>query len=255
MVRLSALPTRRRNGCPHGVSASKRTEAGARRSRTPVRRWTRPSRWIVISARVRRSANSSQRCWRTAIRRWASGERGSRGGGREAHPVDRSAAAPRSAAQRLRLDLGPLTLDAALLVAGLLELLLDLFVLGIQRERLLPGGHRVVHEAVLHVGVAQVVEDHGVFLGALHRALELAKGLGVVPLLVEGPTQAVDEVAVLRLDLEGLLDEDDRLVQVDALLGVHVADVVVRLGVLGVERDHPPEGADRVVAALLLLEI
>ena len=75
---------------------------------------------------------------------------------------------------------------------------------------LLPGGGGVLVEAVLDEGVAQVLEDDRVFLGAVDGALELAQRLGVAALLVVGPAEAVDEVAVVRLEREGLADQRRR---------------------------------------------
>src|SRR2546426_9629789 len=91
---------------------------------------------------------------------------------------------------------------------------------------LLPRGERLGLEAVFQIRVAEVIVDHGVgLLRLLNGALELLQGLEVTPLLVVRPTEAVDEVAVLRLDRERLVDELDRFVEVLPPLGVHVADV------------------------------
>src|SRR5207245_9080578 len=118
----------------------------------------------------------------------------------------------------------------------------------------LPRGEGVVVETVLDERIPQVLVDHGIrLLGLGDGALELVQGLGISPLLVVRPAETVDEVAVLGLQVEGLGDQLDRLVEILAALDVHVADVVVRLGVLRIERDHALEGADRVVEPRLLL--
>src|SRR5206468_1749695 len=69
-----------------------------------------------------------------------------------------------------------------------------------------------------------------------------------------GPTPAILEVVDLLLDPFGGRVELERLVEVLPALGVHVTDVVVRLGVLGVERDHLPKRPNGVVELRLLLE-
>ncbi len=98
-----------------------------------------------------------------------------------------------------------------------------------------------------------MVEDDRIFLGEADRALELVERFRVPPLLVVRPAQAVDEVAVLGIQIEGALDELHRLGEVLAAFRVHVADEVVRLGVLRIEDEYAPEGGDRVVEASLLL--
>src|SRR6266542_4109904 len=62
---------------------------------------------------------------------------------------------------------------------------------------------------------------------AVLEVVELLQSLGISSLLVVRPAETVDEVAVLGLQIEGLGDELDRLVEVLAALGIHVADVVV----------------------------
>src|SRR5437764_1043694 len=137
--------------------------------------------------------------------------------------------------------------------ADVLELLLDAVGGGIELERLLPRAGRVLVEAVLEQRVAQVFEDDRVLAGLLDRALQLAERVGILALLVVGPAEAVDEVAVLGLERDRLGDQLDRLVEVLPALGVHVADVVVGLRVLGIERDDLAELADGVVELRLLL--
>src|SRR5256885_1413306 len=203
-----------------------------------------------MSARVRRSLNSLERSASRVSARCASSPMGSREG-MVAQPATRRST--REARTLLR-SLGA-TLDAALAVLEVVHLLLDPVGGRIELQSLLPRGERIVVEPVLHERVTQVLVDHGIRLfGARDGPLELAQSLGVLPLLVVRPAEAVDEVAVVGLEVEGLADQLDRFLQVLTALGVHVADVVVGLCVLGIERDHAPEGADRVVEAGLLLE-
>src|SRR5437867_3707509 len=202
-----------------------------------------------MSARVRRSVNSLERSASRLSARWASSPMGSREG-TVAQPATRSSIRER---RKLLRGFGA-TLDPALAVLEVVDLLLDPVGGRIELQSLLPCGESIVVEPVLHERVAQVLVDHGIWLlRARDGPLELAQSLRVFPLLVVGPAEAVDEVAVVGLEIERLADQLDRLVQVLTALGVHVADVVVGLGVLGVERDHAPEGADRVVEARLLL--
>src|SRR5438128_493348 len=200
-----------------------------------------------MSARVRRSVNSCQRASRSSSTRRASSGTGWRAGA-VAHPPA-STSRQRRLLRRLRATLGSAP------ALEVVDLLLDPFGGRVELQGLLPRGERLGLEAVFQISVAEVIVDHGVgLLRLLNGALELLQGLEITPLLVVRPTEAVDEVAVLRLDRERLVDELDRFVEVLPPLGVHVADVVVRLGVLGVERDHLPERADGVVELRLLLQ-
>src|SRR4029077_5688119 len=218
-----------------------------RSSSTPVRRWARPLRRMVMSARERRSGSERRGCSSRARRGRAPAETGGGAGAGAAVAQPPTATASRRAPRRLLLlGLGRRTLGPGLALPRLLDLGADLGrgrPVRIRLQRLLPRLDRLVGEVVLEVGVAQVLVEDGVLLGEAHRALQLAEGLRVAALLVIGPAEAVDEVAVLGLERQRLLDELDRLAEIRAALGVHVADVVVRLGVLGVDREHATEGA------------
>src|SRR5713226_61729 len=215
---------------------------------------------MVSSASVRRSAKARQRWSRRSRDALTSEGIGSRAGGSDAQPAAARTirrAPARRLVPRLLLLLG---LGRALGPLGVMRIL-DLLLhrrrggaFGVDLERALPGLDGFLKEAVLQIGIAQVVVENRIVLRQVHGPLELAQGVGVAALLVERPAQAVDEIAVLRLDRQRLLDELDGLGKVRALLGVHVADVVVGLGVLGVERQDLPELTDGVVEALLLLE-
>src|SRR3989449_4732596 len=227
-----------KSGGPNGASASKRIELGALTRRTPRRRWRSRPLVRAMSARARRSVNSLERSARRASARRASSPPGS-WGGTVAH------AAPSASSKRGRRLLRGLraTLDPALAVLEVVDLLLDPVGVRVELESLLPRGEDVVVETVLDERIPQVLVDHGVrLLGLGDGALELVQGLGISPLLVVRPAETVDEVAVLGLQVEGLGDQLDRLVEILAALDVHGADVVVRLGVLRIERDHALEG-------------
>src|SRR2546425_1085093 len=238
-----------RSGGPNGESASKRIELGALTRRAPRRRWRSRPFLISMSARARRSVNSLARSASSVSARAAS-PTGSRG-----DAVAHAATSASSKRGRRRLLRGlRATLDPALAVLEVVDLLLDPVGVRVELESLLPRGEGVVVETVLDERIPQVLVDHGIrLLGLGDGALELVQGLGISPLLVVRPAETVDEVAVLGLQVEGLGDQLDRLVEILAALDVHVADVVVRLGVLRIERDHALEGADRVVEPRLLL--
>src|SRR5688572_6559833 len=137
-----------------------------------------------MSASVRWSVTACQRVISRSRARRASSEIVWRGGGiAMAQPASRTTA--RRSARLLRGLVGALTATLrAPLRAGVLELLLDAVGGGVELERLLPGGDRVLVEAVLDVGVAEVLEDDRVFLGLLHGALQLPQRVRVLALLV-----------------------------------------------------------------------
>src|SRR5262249_60780281 len=146
------------------------------------------------------------------------------------------------------------TLDPALAVLEVVDLLLDPVGRRVELESLLPRGDGGVVLTVLDERVAEVLVDDGLrLLGLHHRALQLLQRLRILALLVIRPAEAVDEIAVVRLEVESGVDELDRLVEILTALGIHVADVVVRLGMLGIEGDDAPERAYRVVELRLLL--
>src|SRR5712692_5154047 len=249
-VTVSALEATTRMGGPKGARASKRSSAAARRRSTPVRRSTRSPRRMRRSACVRRSWKAFARASSAARVASTSGDRGFRGGS-EAHPPPTRKAPSRTRRPSLLLlgfrAVG--TFGPACLLARVGDLLLDALrdrVLGIGLERALPGGDGVFRAAGLQESIAKVIEDSWVFLGEGDGALELAQGIGIAALLIVGPPEAVDEEPVLGVEIQRLLDELHGLRQVLAALGVHVADVVVGLGVLGID----DEGLDGVVVLL-----
>src|SRR5262249_15657240 len=198
----------------------------------------------------RRSWNSCQRAVSRSTTARASPETGARGvGGAMAQPA--SSRTTRTLLRRFRA----LALRTAESRLRVLNLLLDAVRRRVERHPLLrPRPGPVFLGAILRVRVAEVGEDHWVFLGLLDRPLELTKRVRIFALLVVRPAEAVDEVPVVGLQGERLADERDRLVEILAALRVHVADVVVGLGVLGVYRDDAPESAHGVVELRLLLE-
>src|SRR5947207_4143446 len=171
------------------------------------------------------------------------------GAGAIAQPVAMSA--ERTALLR---SLRAITLGPAATVLQIVQLFLHAVGSGVELEGLLPGRDRFRVEPVLHVGVTEVLEYDGVFLGAVHLALELAQRIAVLSLLVVSPPKAVDEIPVVGFELDGLGDQRDGFVEVLTALRVHVPDVVVRFGVGGIERDDAPERSHRGVALSFALE-
>src|SRR5437773_5542721 len=260
-VTASASEATTRSGGPKGASASKRSEAGARRRSTPERRSMRVPRRILISARERRSWKSRQRASSAERAARTSGGSGWRGGTETQPPdtaiTDRASVPSRRPTDLLLLGLGTVsTLGSADLVARLVELLLDRagdVAVDLPLERALPDADGIVGAAGLDIRVGEVVQDDGVFFGERHGALQFFERLRVAALLVVGPAQAIDEIAVLGVEIESALDELHGLGQVLAALDVHVADVVVGLGMLGVEHEHATEGGHGIVEAPLFL--
>src|SRR5215475_2031579 len=173
-----------------------------------------------MSASARRSDKARHRSWSRLTARRASSETGCRGGGTATTQPARNEATTRSALLLRRLR--PLTLGSPQAFSSIVSLLAYAGGGRIQLERLLPGGEGILLEAVLGVGVTQVLEDHRVFLGLLDGALQLPERFYIASLLVVGPAQAVDEVAILRLEVDGFADELNGLVEVLTPLGVHV---------------------------------
>ena len=103
---------------------------------------------------------------------------------------------------------------------------------------LLPGVLGLGGLLELEVDVAEVLEDRGVGRPArghlLDGLLQRLDGLLDLAALEQDPAQAVEVGGVLGLLLEGLADHRLGLLQVLALLGVEVAQVVVDAGVVGV---------------------
>src|SRR5262249_31082619 len=182
-----------------------------------------PLRSTRTSAWERRSENSFRRARSRSTARWASSGIALRGGGK--------AVAQPPASQRISSALGrslrAFTPEALQTGDGLVELLLPPVGRRVELEGPFPRADRFLLEPVLGEGIAQVIVDDRVGLaGLLDRASQLLESLGIAPLLVVRPAQAVDEVAVVGLELERLADELQRLVEVLALLHVHLTHVV-----------------------------
>ena len=96
--------------------------------------------------------------------------------------------------------------------------------------------------------------DDGVRLELIRGALQVLLGeIELVGLEVR-PAQAVEVRAVVRLDLQRLLQIAHRLVEALTALREHVAEVVERGGIVGVSREHLAERRLGVDVLLLFVE-
>src|SRR2546422_5604656 len=121
-----------RSGGPNGESASKRIELGALTRRAPRRRWRSRPFLISMSARARRSVNSLARSASSVSARAAS-PTGSRGGAVAHAATSASSTRGRRLLRGLRA-----TLDPALAVLEVVDLLLDPVGVRVELESLLP---------------------------------------------------------------------------------------------------------------------
>src|ERR1700741_3833729 len=125
------------------------------------------------------SVNSCQRVRSRSTARRASGPVGERGGGIAMAQPTASPATRRTRA--LLRSLRAFTLHPPHLGPQVVQLLLDAIGRGVELPGLLPGGGSVLVEAVLEVRVTEVLEDDRVFLGLVHRLLQLAERVGEFP--------------------------------------------------------------------------
>src|SRR5207344_1105002 len=95
--------------------------------------------------------------------------------------------------------------------------------------------------------------DGRIVAGEGDGALEILDGGDVVAALVRDPAEAVEIEAVVGADRERAADERFRLVELDALFGVRVAEVVERRRVAGIELDGALHVLDALVALLGLV--
>src|SRR5436190_4435419 len=147
------------------------------------------------------SVNSRARAASSSTARRAGGGIAARGGG---GAIAQPAATNAARTTRLLRSFRAIRLRAATAVLHVVELLLHAVGRGVDLDGLLPHRHRLVVQAILHVRITEMLEDDRVFLRALDRALELAQRFLVLALLVERPAETVDEVAVVRLELDRL---------------------------------------------------
>src|SRR4029453_17985463 len=136
-------------------------------------------RFTEMSASARRSVNSLARLVRSRTARRASSLIGCRD--RVAHAASSASGATR---RNLLGGLRP-TLDPALAVLEVVDLLLDPVGRRVELESLLPRGDGGVVLTVLDERVAEVLVDDGIgLLGLRHLALDLRQRLGIFSLLL-----------------------------------------------------------------------
>src|SRR6185503_1889920 len=171
----------------------------------------------------------------------------------QAAAVSSSAAASSGRGRRGPLLLGlkrPLSLTDLGLHAGSVELTLVVLAL----DRLLPVAERFGHAAALGDDVAQMVEDDRIARIALERAADGLLGRVQPVQAIERPAEAVLVGRALRLDRDRLLDERVGLFHADVAVGVHVAQVVQHRRGLGLDLQGLAEDALGRVVLLLPLE-
>src|SRR5688572_21293891 len=81
--------------------------------------------------------------------------------------------------------------------------LLDVLGLGLERQRLLPLVARLLEPLHAPQRIAEVIVEDRILRLQLHRALEILHRLAVVAEPVVRPPKAVDDIAVVRLELHG----------------------------------------------------
>ena len=99
-------------------------------------------------------------------------------------------------------------------------------VLGPEREHPQPLEAGLVQPAHLPVGVAQMIVDDRIARLQLDRLFELVDRLLIVTQPVRRPAQAVDDIAVVRPELDRLLDHRLGGVEIAPLLDPRIAEIV-----------------------------
>jgi hypothetical protein len=104
----------------------------------------------------------------------------------------------------------------------------------------------ILDRTVCVVHIPKVVVNDGI-LYELSRTLQLDDGLLEPPLPEVGSPKAVDEEPVPGIKFPCLLYHLDRLGQINAPLGIRVADVIACSADTGIELYHTPGGIDRII--------
>src|SRR5262245_41158604 len=104
--------------------------------------------------------------------------------------------------------------------------LVEIFRLGLEVARVRPLEARLEHASHSPVRIAEVIVDGGILGFELDGALELLDRLLHVAKPVVGPTQGVDDIAIIRALLDRALDHAHTLVEIDALVDPRIAEVI-----------------------------
>src|SRR5204863_4231133 len=106
-------------------------------------------------------------------------------------------------------------------------------VVATEVERLTVDGPRFLGVAERGIDVSEVLADRGIVRHETRRALEVELRLVELTELEVRPAQRIDVGPVPGIELDGTLREADGFVEVLALLGQHVAEIVERRRVVG----------------------
>ena len=88
------------------------------------------------------------------------------------------------------------------------------------------------------INFSQVLKNHGIIFDQIGGSLNGVQGFVHPSDFEQCPSQAVDIIAVVRLKCNRALREFDGFLPVDAAIGVTVAQVIERVGVIGIVRQH-----------------
>src|SRR5258708_31124340 len=104
------------------------------------------------------------------------------------------------------------------------------------------------------IRVAKMLRNRWIAAGQVDRALQLLDCFFVIALLIIDPSEAVDVKSVLGFDIERPLDQLFGLDQVDALLGVTIAEAVQPLRAGRSQLDRFLHRGPPIIALLVLIE-
>src|SRR5690606_33366289 len=116
------------------------------------------------------------------------------------------------------------------------KLLLDLnqiIRLRVQTRRLIPLETRFAVPANLPVGIAQMIVEHGILRPQFNGLFEERDGSRVVSKLVVRPPQAIDDVAVVRLQRDRLFDQLQSFLQIAILIDPRISQIIQHKWLIG----------------------
>src|SRR5690606_16385168 len=111
----------------------------------------------------------------------------------------------------------------------------DIGLLGFEVQRSLPLEASLLPSPDFPVGVAEMVVDHRVGRIELDRPLQMLDRLLIVAEPVEHPAQAIDDVAILRPEVDRAPQHVEGAVIVLALLDPGIGEIVHHVRMLGLE--------------------
>ena len=123
----------------------------------------------------------------------------------------------------------------------------------IEFQRTEPGLASFVPEVLGEVDLAEVFEKDGIVGHHGNGPFHFFQGLLEAAHLVVGPGETVEIVAILGLDRERPLDQRNRFFQSHVALGISIAQVIERIGVLRIQPDGLLHLMDQLVEAAHLV--